>query len=190
VVASGPLSTEQIAGVVVGVLIGILMLLLLAFFFVRFLKKREQKKLERGHPEMAAGGVGAMAAAAVGARSASDGSRRAGNGYEMSSQGGPPGEVRIVIQQPPKRRTQSSGAFPPQGVEDDGVIPGESAAGVSANAWPRPPGYSGRPYSFFVEESGDTTPQDPQQWSNASEFGSTSGAHSRSAGGYGPGSAI
>ncbi|KAK4452674.1 hypothetical protein QBC34DRAFT_398050 [Podospora aff. communis PSN243] len=60
------------------------------------------------------------------------------------------GEVRIVIRPAPKRRTQSS------------------------QLWPMPPGHRGRTYSLFVEETttGQTTPQDPGEWSIASERGS------------------
>ena len=58
--------------------------------------------------------------------------------------------MRIVIRPAPKRRTQSS------------------------QLWPMPPGHRGQTYSFFVEETttGETTPQDPGEWSIASERGS------------------
>ncbi|KAF9873311.1 hypothetical protein CkaCkLH20_09124 [Colletotrichum karsti] len=65
-------------------------------------------------------------------------------------------EVRVIIQPSVNRRTQSSSLFP------------------VTKTWPRPPGYTGDTYSFSADESGQSTPQEPKTWSNASEYGGSS----------------
>ena len=206
------LSSDQIAGIVLGGVFFLFLVIAAIFLLRRWSKRKQRKQLAKDHQEMAsaASGIvgGAAATGAVAAVTTAGGrSGRTGStqdrptlGPSDSSSGpGGEGEVRIVIRPAPKRRTQSSGLLPlggpsrfPSGASFESTTLGQAGAG--RGQWPRPPGYSGQTYSFFIEESGATTPQDPNQWSVASEYGSASQAAasgvettSNSAGGAGGG---
>jgi hypothetical protein len=187
------LSSDQIAGIVLGGVIFLFLVIVAIFLIRRWAKNKKRRQLAKEHQEMASaasGIIGGGAAVAAGAMGTAGGrSGRTGSTHDRPTLGpsdsssGPAGEgeVRIVIRPAPKRRTQSSGLLPlggpsrfPSGTSFDSATLGQAGAG--RGQWPRPPGYSGQTYSFFIEESGATTPQDPNQWSVASEYGSASQA--------------
>ncbi|KAK1724987.1 uncharacterized protein BDZ83DRAFT_319729 [Colletotrichum acutatum] len=64
-------------------------------------------------------------------------------------------QVRIVIQPVIKKRSMSS------------------VLSALPKVWPRPPGYTGKAYSFSAGGSGETTPREPVGWSVESEYGSS-----------------
>lgn len=167
-----------------GIILGLFLLLLIAFLIRLCIVRRRRVRMAKEHQAMSSTAADVVGAGAVGVGAGGglgrSGSTQQGQRSETSSGPMPEGEVRIVIRPAPKRRTQSSGLLPSvnvgQAVTTGGGGSGDySSRTDSSAAWPRPPGYQGRTYSFFVEESGTTTPQqDPNQWSVASEFGSTS----------------
>ncbi|KAK0644029.1 hypothetical protein B0T16DRAFT_192122 [Cercophora newfieldiana] len=169
-------TTTQIIGIAVGSFLGFLLLVLLAFGLRRVVRNRRsaqaQMRQQLPPPVMSGSGGGTSFAAAVAPRLSGPGGGRGGAGAAALATNGSTnsdnsaasaasnhsmltgeGEVRIVIRPAPKRRTQSS------------------------QLWPMPPGHRGRTYSLFVEETttGETTPQDPGEWSIASEKGSVDG---------------
>ncbi|CAI4213439.1 unnamed protein product [Parascedosporium putredinis] len=187
------LTSDDIAGIALGIIFGLFFLILAGFLIYRLIKKKEALDMSRQQQEMISSGsrsipVGAasilsnatenrlikpapavMAAGALG----SDGTSSTGPGE---------GDVRIVIRPAPKRRTQSSGLFAPSGSGKGSRATSGASSAAAALAqgsrraqFPRPPGYNGQTYSFFVEESGSTSPQDPKAWSLASDDGSRAG---------------
>ncbi|KAK1764402.1 hypothetical protein QBC33DRAFT_595016 [Phialemonium atrogriseum] len=154
------LNSDQIAGIALGAIF--LLFLLVAFgFLLRWIVRRRRSRQAVMRQQLSQ--PTSATSARTGDLLATGGSSRSGGGggrTDAASGGGASGltgqgEVRIVIRPaPPKaRRTQSSGL------------------------WPMPPGHGGQTYSFFVEETttGETTPQDPGEWSIASERGSSNG---------------
>lgn len=164
-------TTTQIIGIAVGALLGLILLVLLAFGLRRVVRNRRSAQAQMRQqlsPPLDGGGRTTFAAAAAprlggprggGGRGGTGGLATNGSASSGGSGASGPsnhsaltgeGEVRIVIRPAPKRRTQSS------------------------QLWPMPPGHRGRTYSLFVEETttGETTPQDPGEWSIASERGS------------------
>ncbi|KAI3536289.1 hypothetical protein CSPX01_10918 [Colletotrichum filicis] len=75
-------------------------------------------------------------------------------------------QVRIVIQPVPKKRSMSS------------------VLSAIPKVWPRPPGYTGKAYSFSAGGSGETTPREPVGWSVESEYGSSGNLDASRSGGY------
>ncbi|KAK1449100.1 GMC oxidoreductase [Colletotrichum melonis] len=75
-------------------------------------------------------------------------------------------QVRIVIQPVPKERSMSS------------------VLSAIPKVWPRPPGYTGKAYSFSAGGSGETTPREPAGWSVESEYGSSGNLDASRSGGY------
>ncbi|KAK5654644.1 hypothetical protein OQA88_6965 [Cercophora sp. LCS_1] len=163
------LSTTQIIGIVIGALIGILVIVALAFCLRRLVQRRRaaqaQMRQQLTPPEIGpplptaaiprrgpsgGGGMAIVPATLPATSSGNSGSDSSASDPSNNSFLTGEGEVRIVIRPAPKRRTQSS------------------------QLWPMPPGHRGQTYSLFVEETttGETTPQDPGEWSIASEMGS------------------
>ncbi|PKS10984.1 hypothetical protein jhhlp_002743 [Lomentospora prolificans] len=181
------LTSDEIAGIALGIIFGLFFLILAGFLIYRLVKKKEALDITRHHQEMVSSGSGSIPVGAASILSNGTQNRlirpapvavAAGAlGSDGTSSTGPgDGDVRIVIRPAPKRRTQSSGLFPPSG-QGSRAASGSSSAGAVAEGsrraqFPRPPGYSGQTYSFFVEESGSTSPQDPTAWSLASDHGS------------------
>ncbi|KAF4781427.1 GMC oxidoreductase [Colletotrichum scovillei] len=75
-------------------------------------------------------------------------------------------QVRVVIQPVHKKRSMSS------------------VLSALPKVWPRPPGYTGKAYSFSAGGSGETTPREAVGWSVESEYGSSGNLDGSRSGGY------
>lgn len=187
------LTADDIAGIALGIIFGLLFLILAGFLIHRLVRKRRAVGLMQSHQEMSSsrsgsdsGSVPVAAAGATGSASTRNALLRPAraDGSDSSAATSPgEGDVRIVIRPAPKRRTQSSGLLPSGEASSRGgsalsSIGGSPGRGGTRSHWPKPPGYSGQTYSFFIEESGTATPLDAGQWSVASEHGSRKGSAS------------
>ncbi|KAK0708549.1 hypothetical protein B0H67DRAFT_672743 [Lasiosphaeris hirsuta] len=178
-----PLTSDQLAGIIVGAIFGFFALAyFLAVLIRRALRRRRSLQaaqrqrltppspdpegrrpppstilpLRRGRTLRDGPPTGSSGGALLSGGLGTDGSDSAVSGHSgLTGEG----EVRIVIRPAPTRRAQSP------------------------RLWPMPPGHRGQTYSLFVEEgqttatatataTGETTPQDPGAWSIASERGS------------------
>lgn len=163
------LTTTQIIGIAVGALVGIILIVALAFCLRRMVQRRRAAQAQM-RQQLTPPSVDPLPTAALPRRGPRGGGgalappilplpkTSSGNSGANSSASDPnnssflsgEGEVRIVIRPTPKRRTQSSQLFP------------------------MPPNYRGQSFNLYVDETttGETTPQDPGEWSIASEMGS------------------
>ncbi|KAK3316496.1 hypothetical protein B0H66DRAFT_296729 [Apodospora peruviana] len=153
---SDGLDRVEIAAIVIGTIIGVCGLIALAFLLRMCIKRRRRQRLlnrRMPHPSAASGAAGAGGLRSNGS-GGSGGSSSGGGDSGLTGEG----EVRIVIRPAPSRGRRT----------------------MSSQAWPVPPGYERNggqtgPFNMWVEETtttGETTPQDPHDWSIASERGS------------------
>lgn len=164
------LNSNEIAGIVLGAIAFIVFLAVIALLIRKCVRRRRSQLAERR--QQVTPPSGQLGSGSVAGSFATSGGRTTGSG---SPPAGGPGEVRVVIQPPPRSAARG-------------------ARGLKASRmWPMPPGHRGPTYSAFMDDTtGENTPQDQGQWSVASEFGgsvspeggySTSGPGTRRASG-------
>ncbi|MBE3044013.1 hypothetical protein IMZ48_15875, partial [Candidatus Bathyarchaeota archaeon] len=166
------LTADEVSGLALGIIFGVLFLMLAGFLVYGLLRKRRDARLLQNHLELSSRSESRSERSSPVPSSVLSSSTRdrprppAANNSAATS----PSEddVRIVIRPVPNRRTQSSSILPSETSRTEST---GSEVGTGGQ-WPRPPGYSGRPYSFFIE-SGSA---EDAGWSVAVEQGSREGA--------------
>ncbi|KAK1484403.1 GMC oxidoreductase [Colletotrichum abscissum] len=162
------LSPGVIAGVAVGATFALTALILL-FLCIRRQRSKRRRHLELNEDDRYM--TSAIAATAMMNRPTSNAPaydrpchmpRTEGSSGKSSEEE----QVRIVIQPVPKKRSMSS------------------VLSAIPKVWPRPPGYTGKAYSFSAGGSGETTPREPVGWSVESEYGSSGNLDASRSGGY------
>ncbi|KXH57502.1 hypothetical protein CSAL01_07454 [Colletotrichum salicis] len=163
------LGPEAIAGIAVGATFALTALILL------FLCIRRQRSKRRRHLQLNEGDrhmTTATAGNAIMYRATShpltyDGPCQSPQTEGCSSKNSEEEQVRIVIKPITKNRSMSS------------------VLSALPKVWPRPPGYTGKAFSFSAGGSGETTPREPTGWSVESEYGSSGNQDASRSGGPG-----
>ncbi|KAK1624625.1 hypothetical protein BDP81DRAFT_398266 [Colletotrichum phormii] len=161
------LGPEAIAGITVGATLALTALIFL-FLCIRRQrsKRRRHLQLSEDDRQMTTATVGnAIMYRATSHPLTYDGPCQTPQTGGCSSKSSEEEQVRIVIKPITKNRSMSS------------------VLSALPKVWPRPPGYTGKAYSFSAGGSGETTPREPTGWSVESEYGSSGNQDASRSGG-------
>ncbi|TPX15431.1 uncharacterized protein E0L32_004411 [Thyridium curvatum] len=184
------LSNEQIVGVIIGSFAFLVFLGIIAFI-IRHSVQRHRSKLAQRRQQVTPPSEQGAAAAVAGSGSGL-GSALHSNSTAASSGRDPANDVRIVIQQAPVARQQFSHLWPmPPGHAGPGFTTThvESSTGATTTTTGTTTTGEGMPpvpaplSLHHHQYQQQPPPQDPGQWSNASEFGSSVSPDGSRAGG-------
>lgn len=168
-IARPSLSAGVIAGIAVGATF-VLTALILLFLCIRRQRSKRRRHLQLNEDDRHMTSVIAATAMMNQPTSASltyDGPCQTPQTEGSSGKSSEEEQVRVVIQPVLKKRSMSS------------------VLSALPKVWPRPPGYTGKAYSFSAGGSGETTPREPVAWSVESEYGSSGNPDASPSGGYG-----